>query len=124
MTHPNESTTESNPLDQMIQVLDEYGFDGMARAIGSLVNEAIKIERSKTLDAGPYERTSQRRGYANGFKPKTLATRVGKVELQVPQTRGVEFYPKSFERGAQRTGLKIGPGRKCTLTSSANRKGM
>ena len=101
MTHPNESYSESNPLGQMIQVLDEYGFDGMARAIGILVNEAMKIERSEVLGAQPYERTSERHGYANGFKPKTLNTRVGKVELQVPQTRDVEFYPKSLERGVR-----------------------
>jgi putative transposase len=97
MTHQNEST----PLDQMIQVLDEYGFDGMARAIGILVNEAMKIERSEVLGAQPYERTNERRGYANGFKPKTLATRIGKLELQVPQTRDVEFYPKSLQRGVR-----------------------
>ena len=101
MTHPNESSHESTPLDLMIQVLDQHGFDGMARAIGILVNEGMKIERSEALGAGPYERTSHRRGYANGFKPKTLATRVGKVELQVPQTRDVEFYPKSLERGVR-----------------------
>jgi putative transposase len=97
MTHP----PESNALDKMIQVLDEYGFDGMARAIQILVNEAMKIERNAALGAQPYERTDERRGYANGFKPKTLATRVGQVELQVPQTRGVEFYPKSLERGVR-----------------------
>ncbi len=43
MTHQ----IESNPLDQMIQVLDEHGFDGMARAIEILVNEAMKIERNE-----------------------------------------------------------------------------
>jgi transposase-like protein len=101
MTHLNESHCESTPLDLMIQVLDEQGFDGMARAIQILVNEAMKIERSEVLQADPYERTDQRRGYANGFKPKTLNTRVGKVELQVPQTRDVEFYPKSLERGVR-----------------------
>jgi putative transposase len=101
MAHPNECYSESNPLDQMIQVLDEYGFDGMARAIEILVNEAMKIERSETLGVQPYEQTSERRGYANGFKPKILQTRVGKVELQVPQTRDVEFYPKSLERGVR-----------------------
>lgn len=97
MTHQDEST----PFDQMIQVLEEHGFDGMARAIGILVNEAMKIERSEVLGAQPYERTSERRGYANGFKPKTLQTRIGKVQLQVPQTRDVEFYPKSLERGVR-----------------------
>ncbi len=97
MTHQSDSY----PLDQMIQVLDEHGFDGMARAIQILINEAMKIERNEVLAAEPYQRTQQRRGYANGFKPKTLATRVGHVELQVPQTRGVEFYPKSLERGVR-----------------------
>ena len=101
MTHRNESTTESNPLDLMIQVLEEYGFEGMASAIQILVNEAMKIERSETLRADPYERTDERRGYANDFKPKTLATRIGKLQLQVPQTRGVEFYPQSLERGVR-----------------------
>jgi len=97
MTHSQEST----PFDLMIQVLDQHGFEGMARAIQILVNEAMKIERNEALGAQPYERTDERRGYANGFKPKTLQTRVGKVELQVPQTRGVEFYPKSLERGVR-----------------------
>jgi len=97
MTHQ----TESNRLDQMIQVLDEHGFDGMARAMQILVNEAMKIERSEALGAEPYERTDQRRGYANGFKPKTLSTRVGQLQLQVPQTRGVEFYPQSLQRGVR-----------------------
>ena len=101
MTHHNQSNTESTPLDLMIQVLDQHGFDGMAHAIGIFVNEAMKIERSEVLGAQPYERTSERHGYANGFKPKTLNTRIGKLELQVPQTRGVEFYPKSLERGVR-----------------------
>lgn len=101
MTHPNESTTEFTPFELMIQVLNHHGFDGLANAAQILVNEAMKIERSEVLRADPYERTSERRGYANGFKPKTLATRIGKLELQVPQTRGVEFYPKSLERGVR-----------------------
>ncbi len=100
-SHRNESTTESTPLDLMIQVLDTHGFEGVARAIQILVNETMKIERSETLRAAPYERTNERCGYANGFKPKTLATRIGKLELQVPQTRDVEFYPKSLERGVR-----------------------
>jgi transposase-like protein len=97
MTHP----TESNPFDAMIQVLDEHGFAGMARALEILFNEAMKIERSEVLGAQPHQRTQQRRGYANGYKPKRLATRVGQLQLQVPQTRDVAFYPQSLERGVR-----------------------
>ncbi len=68
MTHRNEANPESTPLDLMIQVLDGYGFDGMANAIQILVDEAMKIERSETLRADPYQRTSERRGY---LKPET-----------------------------------------------------
>jgi transposase-like protein len=64
-----------------------------------LFNEAMKLERSAVLCARPYERTPLRRGQANGFKPKTVETRLGPLELRVPQTRGVPFYPTALERG-------------------------
>jgi len=69
-----------------------------------LFNEAMQLERSAFLDAGPYERSEGRRGYANGFKPKSMRTRVGELALQIPQVRDLEtgaegFYPKSLERG-------------------------
>ena len=88
-------------FDLVVQLLAEYGFDGMAQAMQMLMNEAMKIERNEVLNAAPYERCSERRGYANGYKPKTVNTRIGAMELAVPQTRGIEFYPKSLERGVR-----------------------
>jgi putative transposase len=91
------------PMERMLHTLAEDGFDGLAEAIGLLLNEAMKIERSAFLGAGPYERCESRRGYANGFKAKHMKTRVGEVAVQVPQVRDVEdgehFYPQSLERG-------------------------
>ena len=86
-------------LQEVLELLAECGFDGMAQAIEILLNEAMKLERSAVLDAQPYERTPRRRGHANGFKPKTVRTRVGELELAVPQTREVPFYPSALERG-------------------------
>ena len=97
MTRQDESTRFS----EVVQLLADEGFDGMAQAIEILVNEAMKLERAEALGAQPYERSPERRGYANGFKPKTLATRMGQLDLQVPQTRGVEFYPSALERGVR-----------------------
>ena len=51
------------------------------------INTAMKIEREKHLGAKPYERTPERRGRANGFKPKTMATRVGEISFDIPQAR-------------------------------------
>jgi transposase-like protein len=77
----------------------DHGFGGMAQAMQLLINEAMKLERQAALGARPFERTPQRRGQANGFKPKTVQTRVGPLQLKVPQTRGVPFYPSALERG-------------------------
>jgi len=90
---------QSNQFELLLELLAEHGFDCMANAMTVLLNEAMKLERSQTLAAKPYERTPERQGYANGFKPKTVATRVGKLNLDVPQTRDVDFYPSALERG-------------------------
>ena len=61
----------------------------------------MKIEREQFLGAAPHERTEERKGYANGYKPKTLQTRLGPLELEVPQVRGLGFYPHSLEKGTR-----------------------
>ena len=100
MTHPSEDKAIRTAMESLI----ENGLDGMGEAIRILMNEAMKIERSDYLQATPYERNEDRVGHANGFKDKTVCTRVGDVTLQVPQVRGVPadlvgFYPRSLEKG-------------------------
>jgi transposase-like protein len=97
MTHQNES----NRFSELVQVLVEEGFDGMAQAMEILLNEVMKLERSQALRASPYERCEERCGYANGYKPKAVKTRVGELQLKVPQARNVEFYPSSLEKGVR-----------------------
>lgn len=97
MTHQEQS----NALDSIVELLAEHGFEGMAQAMEILFNEAMKLQRNAALGALPYQRTADRRGHANGFKPKTVKSRLGTLELQVPQTRGVEFYPSVLERGVR-----------------------
>jgi len=53
--------------------------DAFAASLRILVNEAMCAERSAVLQAQPFERTEARTGYANGFKPKTLTTRLGAI---------------------------------------------
>ena len=97
MTHQNNDTT----LADVMKLLSEYGFEGFLDAMKILMNEAMKVERSQALQAEPYERNEQRLGYANGFKPKHVQTRMGPMKLDIPQTRGLEFYPKALERGVR-----------------------
>ena len=82
-----------------VELIAAEGFDGLGEAMTLLINEAMIIERAKHLNAEPYERTDTRNGYANGFKPKKLKSRVGELELAVPQVRDSEFYPSCLEKG-------------------------
>lgn len=93
-------TNDNNILDA-VTVISEQGFDGMAEALRILFNEAMLIERENHLKAGAYERNAHRVDYANGFKSKTLKTRLGAIEVAVPQTRECNFYPSFLEKGVR-----------------------
>ena len=93
------SIEEVNHWNQMINLIIEDGIKAIPKAIEIVVNEAMKIERSQALGAEDYQRSENRRGYANGFKPKTLNTRMGAITFSVPKARNCEFYPKSLEKG-------------------------
>jgi putative transposase len=99
MTHQMYPTT----IDGAIELLNEHGFDGMADAMQLLVNECMKIERQEFLGVGPYQRSESRNGRANGFKPKRVKTRVGELDLRVPQVRDADenFYPSALEKGTR-----------------------
>jgi transposase-like protein len=98
MTHQ----IDSDLLTTVLQLLTAEGSSGFAEGLRLLVNEAMVQERSAVLQARPYERCEERLGRANGFKPKTLATRIGPVQFRIPQGRdGVDFYPSALEKGAR-----------------------
>jgi len=92
---------EHHPLDAAFAALLANGLDGAGEALRILVNEASKIERAHFLNARPHERTSARTDYANGFKPKTVMTRLGEQTFEVPQVRGGGFYPSALEKGSR-----------------------
>ena len=92
---------QHNSIEQVLELLSEQGTEGFADALRILLNAAMLFEREHFLHAAPYERTSERRDYANGFKPKRLRTRLGDLDLRVPQVRSSEFYPSALERGTR-----------------------
>jgi transposase-like protein len=58
----------------------------------------LEEEMTAHLGAARYERTGERRGYRNGYKPRTLTTRVGRLELAVAQDRDGTFSTELFAR--------------------------
>ena len=77
--------------------------DGMAAVFTRLFYLAMRFEWEKFLGAHHYERSAERRGYANGVKPKCIDTPAGTLTLEVPKTTGTDepFYPQSLERGTR-----------------------
>jgi transposase-like protein len=88
-------------LDQIIKGLIGQGTEGMKPVLELLFNGAMKVEREQFLGAEAHERCEERKGYANGYKPKEIQTRMGALELAIPQVRGLGFYPQSIEKGSR-----------------------
>jgi len=92
---------QHTPIQQVLELLTEQGSDGLLEAARILLDAAMLFERERFLNAAPYERTPERRDYANGFKPKRLRTRLGELDLRIPQVRNSDFYPQALERGTR-----------------------
>jgi putative transposase len=100
MSQPeNTILISSTSIEMMMTLINEQGINGFGPALQILLNEAMKIERSRYLCAKPYERSSERIDYANGFKDKTLNTRIGAIKVNIPQVRNGDFYPSALEKG-------------------------
>ena len=97
MTNNEDCTVPTNVFEQLI----EGGFAALPDAIRVLINTAMLIERQRFIGADPYQRTAERTAHANGFKDKTVQTRVGALTFAVPQVREGGFYPSSLEKGVR-----------------------
>jgi transposase-like protein len=95
-----ENPNQNLPEKALDAILD-HGLEGLPQALSILINQAMLIERQRHLGAASHERTEERDGYANGFKDRSLATRIGPVDLRIPQVRqsSEPFFPTALERG-------------------------
>jgi transposase-like protein len=85
--------------EAMLEQIAEQGFAFIPELLRIVLNAAMRSEREHHLGAARYERSAERRGYANGYKPKTVTTRAGNVTFDVPQVRDGDFYPSALEKG-------------------------
>ena len=96
---PNQEETtmtcdfEDNAWAALLPLLTSGEDDRFREALRLLLNAAMLLERQQPLRAAPYERTDERNGRANGFKDKPFQTRVGNLDVRVPQVRDSTSYP-------------------------------
>jgi transposase-like protein len=72
--------------------------DGLKGLVTAVVNQVLEAQMSDHLSAGYYEHSDSRKGYRNGYRPRQLYTRIGKLVLRVPQCRDGQFNTDMFSR--------------------------
>src|SRR5918912_3747906 len=72
--------------------------DGLREFVRAVLQEVLEAEMTEALGAAKGERTGTRLGYRSGYYGRTPITRVGKLELRVPQDRDGRFSTELFER--------------------------
>lgn len=95
MTHEQDYTSNQGAVEALLK----GGWEVLPEMVRIVVNQAMEAERASYLQAEAYERTPDRQGHANGYKPKTVKTRVGAITFSVPQVREGGFYPSVLEKG-------------------------
>jgi putative transposase len=86
-------------LKQLLQVMQQEELEEFLKEmVQTVCQELLELEITECLRARPYERTEERVGYRNGYKPRKLHTRVGTLELHIPQDREGRFSPSLFAR--------------------------
>ena len=99
MTRKQESAKERVTAEELKQLLSEER-DLLQTIIEQTVQQVLEAEMDEALQAGKSERSEHRMGYRSGYYSRTLITRVGKIELRVPQDRQGRFRTEVFERRA------------------------
>jgi transposase-like protein len=89
---------EVTPRLKEIKKLMAAEADFIRPMIGKVVQEVLEAEMREALGADKGERTESRVGYRSGYYVRSLVTRVGKLELRVPQDRQGRFCTELFER--------------------------
>jgi putative transposase len=89
---------EAKPAIASVNELFSKSPDGLREIVRTVMQEMLEGEMTDALSAEKGERTTARLGYRSGYYTRTLITRVGKLELRVPQDRDGRFSTELFER--------------------------
>lgn len=86
------------PGEELVQevLLDDPDF--LKEIVERVLQQVLETQMTEHVGVAPYERGASRKGHRNGYKPRTLKTRVGKLELLVPQDREGTFSTELFAR--------------------------
>lgn len=83
--------------DFFVGLFSESKDEAFGKLMEALLNQVLQAESSAQLGVGSYERSDKRSDYRNGTRTRSITTRIGRIELQVPRHRNVPFKTTLFE---------------------------
>src|ERR1043166_2454420 len=85
----------------LVELLQKSGEADFLRAVAeSVLQILMEADVEGLIGAGRHERTGERLNYRNGYRDRTLDTRLGSLSLRIPQLRQGSYSP-AFPRAAQ-----------------------
>lgn len=84
-------------LDELADQLQDADVDMLRAVAQHALQELIEMEATTRIGAERSERTETRCARRNGHRPRSLDTRVGRLELGIPKLRTGSFYPALLE---------------------------
>lgn len=113
---------KSRALASWMQAVLTSDEDLLAEVLRRGLETLMEAERDAYVNAAPFERGEERQAQRNGYKPRTLVTRVGRLDLQVPKTRDGGFFPSILQRYQRSEGALITALAECYVQGVSTRK--
>jgi hypothetical protein len=79
------------------KILETEHADLLREGVALLYRELMEAEVAEQAGAERYERSEERLAYRNGYRPRSLNTRVGSIELAIPKLRSGSYFPSFLE---------------------------
>src|SRR6478752_6554296 len=97
--HEHTMALEQSALLEVLDALKAADVDDRIRSAATTIYQAlIDAELTAVIGAGPHERIDTRTAQRNGYRPRTLSTTAGDLELRIPKLRAGSFFPSLLER--------------------------
>ena len=79
------------------KLLEQDDVDALREGVRVLAQAVMETEVSAQIGAVPFERSSERVAYRNGYRTRRWDTRVGSIELKIPKASAGAYFPSLLE---------------------------
>ncbi len=108
--------------EEILDILSKNRDEAFKIIVQKILDQIMLAESNEILKAEPYQRTSVRTDFRNGFRDRELVTRIGKITLHVPRHRNVPFKTMIFDNYTRSEGALISTMMEMVIQGVSTRK--